>query len=333
MEKTWIWNSVLMFLLSNIEQPSNDNSLWKHRSRFGPCASRLHEFNTMSNDVHPLASTFFMDNGSSGRYWRNLQSLIHKYCNLESLMHLGILIIFVLDRSNVCNAGKRKSQSVISDTLVFCSSKFLILTRFSIDKGKHLIPVSCVSNTVRCSMGSKISGKCSNPKQPLRRSPSRDFNLKKLAGRLLSLLQSLKLNSRRWERWSIDGGTFSTAVSAITKCVILFGSSGNSSTFEQPNKLRNCKDSSLSMVLGRCLRRIQPLKCILFKFSARERSGISVRFSDSLRFRNFKLSICCQQREVTKKKKKKGSNYIMPFTSYWKIVETKSYLNAIPEFA
>ena len=82
-----------------------------------------------------------------------------KDLNLEGLMLSGILVISVPDRSKKSNKGKEKSSSCISETLVFCNSKLEISTSFSTDEVSCLILVFCVSSTVRCSIGSKMSGK------------------------------------------------------------------------------------------------------------------------------------------------------------------------------
>ncbi|GMN51415.1 hypothetical protein TIFTF001_020565 [Ficus carica] len=112
------------------------------------------EFDTVSNDEHPLASTTFMDNGSpeSKRVCQDLRR--------EA-------------KFPVLNISGRKScqgaycRWCLGQTYSGHSKK-TIPERFSIDDCNSLIPDSSSVRCLKCSIGSEISGKYSNFEQSSR---------------------------------------------------------------------------------------------------------------------------------------------------------------------
>ena len=99
-----------------------------------------------------------------------------------------------------------------------------------------MISVPSKASTLNFSIGSKISGKCSNPEKERFRS-QRDFSLQILVGRLLIPWQPLNSKRSRLERRSIDEGTHFIEVKLRTRFFTVLGSVGNSLRDEQKPRL------------------------------------------------------------------------------------------------
>ena len=112
--------------------------------------------------------------------------------------------------------------------------------------------------------------------QPLRSRISRDFNLHRLLGRLLSLLQSERSKCPSLSRRSIDEGSSSIAVPLKNNQLILPDEiSGSHFSFEQPERSSSVRNSKLNIPAGRLFRILLPFR---FKITSLFRRGINVGF-------------------------------------------------------
>ncbi|KDO41020.1 hypothetical protein CISIN_1g030953mg [Citrus sinensis] len=112
--------------------------------------------------------------------------------------------------------------------------------------------------------------------QPKRVRTPRDFNLHKLLGRLVSLLQYERSKYLSLSRRSIDEGSSSIAVPLKKNQLILPDEiSGSPFSFEQPERSSLVRNLKLNIPDGRLFRFLLPLR---FKMTSLFRRGINVGF-------------------------------------------------------
>ncbi|RXH87706.1 hypothetical protein DVH24_034606 [Malus domestica] len=159
--------------------------------------------------------------------------------------------------------------------LQFFSSILRRAKRRSIDS-RNFSTVPCNQRYFRFSIGSKISGKSSNLKLPVRSSSSRYFNLQMLVGRLISMLQFFSSILKRPTRFSIDLGNPLTAV-PFNRRYFRFpiGSkiSGKYSNLELPVRSSFTRDFNLQMLEGRSQKTLA-----IFQFNSNSESTAMLDF-------------------------------------------------------
>ena len=190
--------------------------------------------------------------------------------------------------------------------------------KWIMDEGRLVIAVPLKSNSSKLSIFPKFSGNLSSFEQLDKLRVFRDIKLQIAIGRLERFLQSLRCNSIRLVECISNNDRSFIAVSlkkSFDKRGIFSTISGNFFSFEQPLRLKNSRASKL-ILWGRLSRNLQPFKsnrisllrsprdaCILYslvqrwrisclRFGAPLRSGISIKFWESLRsmsFNSFKI--------------------------------------------
>ena len=161
---------------------------------------------------------------------------------------------------------------------------------------------------------------------PITTSFSSDIKLSMLRGRHVRYWQSLRLNKVRAVKHSIDEGSFSIAVLSkwsSDRLLIIPLNSGIFPIFGQPQSLRILSDSISLDMLGRSVRETQysrsktisllscpidgwistkllhQLRCNLSSLGTPLKSGVSIRSSEYLRSKHFKLSkYCSTQKKI-----------------------------------
>ena len=118
------------------------------------------------------------------------------------------------------------------------------------------------------------SGNLRRFEQPRRLRTPRDFNLHRLLGGLLSILQSERSSHQSLSRSSNDEGSSSIAVPLkYSRLMLLDEISGSFFSFEQPERSSLVRNSKLNILAGRLFRLLLPVR---FKATRLFGCGINV---------------------------------------------------------